>query len=74
MLIHRTKYVLKMLVQHSVFIFILLFVGVVNSQTFPTKPSKMVIPDPTGGSSKLITWVVGQKFGTRLTRNNGSLC
>jgi tripartite-type tricarboxylate transporter receptor subunit TctC len=51
-----------MLVQHSVFIFILLFVGVINAQTFPTKPIKMMIPYPAGGGSELITRVVGQKL------------
>jgi len=61
--VQRTQYVLKMLVQHSVFIFILLFVGVINAQTFPTKPIKMVIPYPAGGGSELITREVGQKLG-----------
>jgi len=63
MLIHQTKDVFKLLVQHSVFIFILLFVGVVNSQTFPSKPTKIVIPYPAIGSCDLITRVAGQKLG-----------
>ena len=61
--VQRAQSVLKMLVQHSVFIFILLFVGVINAQTFPAKPIKIVIPYPAGGSSDLITRVVGQKLG-----------
>ncbi len=41
----------KLVIQQSMFIFILLFVGVVQAQNFPSKPMKAVVTFPRGGSA-----------------------
>jgi len=52
----------KLLMQQTVFIFLLLFVGIIQAQNFPSKPVKVIVTYPAGGSSDLITRVVGQKL------------
>ena len=49
----------KLFLQQTVFIFLLLFVGIIQAQNFPSKPLKVIVTYPAGGSSDLITRVVG---------------
>ena len=43
----------KLVIQQSMFIFILLFVGVVQAQNFPSKPMKVAVNYPPGGSGAM---------------------
>jgi len=53
----------KLMIQQAMFIFLLLFVEIVQAQNFPSKPIKVIVTYPPGGSSDLITRIVGQKLG-----------
>jgi tripartite-type tricarboxylate transporter receptor subunit TctC len=50
------------MLQPVIFIFVLLFVGVVQAQNFPSKPIKVIVADSPDSCSDLITHVVGQNF------------
>ena len=53
----------KVLFQQVLFIFLLVFVQMIQAQTFLSKPIKGNVTYPLGGSSDLITLEVAQKLG-----------
>jgi hypothetical protein len=50
-----------LMLQPVIFIFVLLFVGVVQAQNIPSKPIQIILNCPSG-SSDISTLVVGQKL------------
>jgi len=50
------------MLQPVIFIFVLLFVSVVQAQHFPSKPIKGIVTHSPDSSSVHITHVVGQNF------------
>ena len=50
-----------LMLQPAIFIFVLLFVGVVQAQNIPSKPIQIILNCPSG-SSEIMTLVVGQKL------------
>jgi tripartite-type tricarboxylate transporter receptor subunit TctC len=59
----RLASLLKRIAQQAIFIFLALYVSVGYTQTFPSKPIKVIVTYPAGGSSDLITRLVAQKLG-----------
>jgi len=51
-----------LMLQPVIFIFVLLFVGVVQAQNIPSKPIQIIVNCPSG-SSDIMTLVEGQKLG-----------
>ena len=51
-----------LMLQPAIFIFVLLFVGVVQAQNIPSKPIQIIVNCPSG-SSDIMTLVEGQKLG-----------
>ncbi|BDW10864.1 hypothetical protein PSHI8_09460 [Polynucleobacter sp. SHI8] len=56
-----------LMLQPVIFIFVLLFVGVVQAQNIPPLPIQVIVTYPPGGSSDIMTPVVGQKLGKSWT-------
>ena len=51
----------RVLFQQALFIFLLVFVQMIQAQAFPSKPIKVNVTYSTGGSSDLTTRGVAQK-------------
>ncbi len=45
---------------------VLVAVGTVHSQTYPTRPIRLIVAFPPGGSTDIIARVIGQRLGERL--------
>jgi hypothetical protein len=51
-----------LMLQPVIFIFVLLFVGVVQAQNIPSKQIQVIVTYPPGDSSDLMTRVIEQKL------------